>query len=177
MAVTRRASNEKELTRESIDALERQFPALKALNDETLDKPRGFVLAMAEAIRLTGGDEKAHKKAIKLWKECVLWLRGITVVYDHKNRGYRFTSVTEMLIDRQQRLSKSQEEKHRIESVRLAVIRDPDFSSDHERRMRLLLKQQHDDNRGRLNAQREHARIAYATPETLPRIVGGNGSS
>ena len=65
---------------------------------------------------------------------------------------------------------RSAEKKHRMEALRLRVIRDGDLSSDHERSLRLMLANQHSDTAGKINSQREAARIAIAQPETMPRL-------
>ena len=51
------------------------------------------------------------------------------------------------------------------------LIRDGDLASDHEKSLRMLLMNQHNDTAGKIEAQREHSRIAMAAPETLPKIV------
>lgn len=171
--ISRRSSSQpKEVTRELVSEWERTRPALKALNDLTLDKPRGFMLAKSTAVEAAGGEEQ-FKKVANHWKSSLLWLRGITVEYEAVSKCYLFIEVERHITVRQNRIMKSQEKKHREEGLRLALIRDADFQSDHERSMRVLLMSQHHDLAGKIEAQREHARLALLAPETLPRIVGG----
>jgi hypothetical protein len=66
------------------------------------------------------------------------------------------------------------ERKHREESLRLGLVRDMDMESDHQRRLRVLLMGQHSDVAGKIESQREFARLALIQPETLPQI-NGNG--
>lgn len=173
MAVTtRKSSQSKEISREMVEAWEKRHPSLKALNDATLDKPRGYVIAKSDAVAMCGGEKEFGKVASK-WKECVLWLRGITVEYDHKSRGYKFIQVDGHLIDRNDRILRSHEKKHREESLRLGLMRADDLSSEHHQKLRVLQMNQHSDIAGKLNAQREYVRLALRQPETLPRIVGG----
>ena len=170
-AVRRKSSQPKEVSRELVSDWEKRYPALKALNDATLEKPRGYILPKAEAVLLAGG-EKEFSKASGRWKQSLLWLRGITIEYDHSEKGYRFIEVSSHLTTRQERVMRSQEKKHREESLRLALIRDIDVATDHMRSLRVLLMQQHSDTAGKIESQREYARLALKQPETLPRIVG-----
>jgi len=157
------------LTREAITAIEARYPALKALNDATLDKPRGFIIAKAEAVRLAGG-EKEFAAIRNRWKDSVLALRGITVEYKHAIRGYRFILAGEHMSERHMRILTATERKHREEALRVGFIRDEDIESDHQRRIRVLVMGQHSDLAGKANAQIEHARIGNLRPESLPRL-------
>ncbi len=173
--VRRNSSQPREVSRELITEWEKNRPALKALNDLTLEKPRGFTLAKSTAVEVAGG-ETEFKKVSKYWKQSLLWLRGITIEYEAGAKGYRFIEVERHLTARHTRIMKSQERKHREESLRLALVRDADIENDHHRKLRVLLMNQHNDIAGKIEAQREHARLAISQPETLPRIIGGNGS-
>ena len=53
---TKKTSQPAEVTRELINQWEARRPALKALNDATLDKERGYALPRDEAFRLAGGE-------------------------------------------------------------------------------------------------------------------------
>lgn len=171
IAKRRSAAQPSEVTRELVSQWEQSRPALKALNDATLDKPRGWALPKGEAVRLAGG-EREFKKVAGYWKRCVLWLRGITVEWDAANHAYRFIEVERHLTHRHERIMASQEKKHREESLRLALVRDGDLGSDHQRKLRVLLMGQHNDSAGKIEAQREYARLALIQPETLPKING-----
>lgn len=164
----RTAAAPREITRENISKWEQRWPALKALNDATLDKARGYSIAVAECERICGG-EKEFKKVAPKWKAAVLWVLGITVEYDHGAKAYRFIDVARHLTDRHQRVLRRHERTHRSEWQRLAVMRDADMS-DHQRRLRVLEMHQHNDAAGKLEGQREHARLALERPETLPKI-------
>jgi hypothetical protein len=168
---TRAAGQPAEVTRELVEQWERNRPALKALNDATLEKPRGYSLPKAEAVTIAGGEDEFHKVA-GYWKRSILWLRGITIEYEHASKSYRFIEVERHLTVRHARVLKSAEKKHREESLRLALVRDADMESDHQRRLRVLLMGQHNDAAGKIEAQREHARLALSQPETLPRVNG-----
>lgn len=161
----------KEITREVIERWEQHWPALKALNDETLTLDRGQEIAVERCVAICG-DESSFRKIAKRWKECLLWLRGITVEYSRKSRAYRMLQVEEHLCDRNTRVMLAAEKRHRTEALRLGLMRDEDLRTDHQRRLRALMMHQHSDTAGKIEAQREHARIGYARPETLPRING-----
>lgn len=172
MTLTRRAASQpKEVTRELVADWEKRYPALKALNDATLEKPRGFCLSAAEARRLAGG-EKELAKILPRWKRSILWLRGITVEYEHAAKGYRFLEVERHVTHRHERILKGQEKKHREEALRLALMRDGDMPTDHLRRLRVFQMNQHQDMAGKIESQREFARLALTQPETLPRLQG-----
>lgn len=173
MATVRRTSNSKtkEVTRELVSAWEQRYPVLKKLNDATLDKNRGELIPKAELVTLAGS-EKEFNRVKEKWADSIVWLRGIKLAYDHANKGYRFITTEEHLVDRFSRVMKSSEKKHRNEALWLGLIRDADFENDHQRKLRVLQMQQHTDTKGKIEAQREHMRIALAQPETLPRIVG-----
>lgn len=160
----------KELSRDQITVIETRLPALKALNDATLDKPRGFEISKADAVRLAGG-EKEFTKAAKYWKASVLWLRGITIEYVHSIKGYRFIQVEQHLLERHERTLRACERKHRDEALRLGLIRDADLSNDHQRRLRILQADQHSHAAGVVNSQRAAIEIAITRPETLPRLA------
>lgn len=160
----------KEVTREIISRWETKYPALKALNDATLGKGRGFEITRADAVRIANGAKEFNRIAGK-WKDSVLWLDGITIEYRAKIKGYRFILADEHLIDRQKKTSVRLERTHRMEGVRLSVIRDADMS-DHQRKLRALLSNQHFDTAGKIASQRDIARIALTQPETLPRLNG-----
>lgn len=172
-AVTRRSTSQpKEITRELIAQWEQLRPALKALNDATLTMNRGEEITKERCVALCGGDEKLFKNMGKYWKESLLWLRGVTVEYVHATKAYRLIEVERHLVDRTNRVMRSAEKKHRTEALRLALIRDDDFNgNDHQRQLRALLMKHHNDTAGKIEGQREMARIALVQPETLPRIV------
>lgn len=163
-------SQPKEITREAITRWEAQRPALKRLNDATLDKPRGHTITPAELVAIAGGP-KEFEKAKGYWKKSILWLRGITIEYEAAIKAYRFINVEAHLTTRHDRVMRSAERKHRLESLRLSLIRDNDMESDHQRRLRLLQREQHNSAAGKINAAREASRIALAQPETLPKII------
>jgi hypothetical protein len=171
----RAAAQPAEVTRELVEQWEKRRPALKALNDATLDKPRGWSSSKAELVSLAGG-EIEFQKAAPYWKRCVLWLRGITVEYEAAIKGYRFIEAERHLTVRQARVMRSAERKHREEALRLGLIRDADMESDHQRKLRVLLMNQHSDTAGKIEAQREQTRIALIQPETLPSLVRVNGN-
>ena len=171
---TKQTAQPAEVTRELISQWETRKPALKALNDATLDRPRGFALPKAEAVKLAGG-EKEFQKVATYWKRSILWLRGITIEYEAATKAYRFIEVERHLTLRQTRISKSAERKHREEALRLGLVRDGDLENDHNRRLRVLLMNQHSETAGKIESQREFARLALIQPETLPRI-NGNGN-
>lgn len=164
----RSASAPQEVTRTLVAAWEQKRPALKALNDATLEQQRGYAIQAAKCIELCGSEE-AFKKVAKYWKQTIMWLRGITIEYEHASKSYRFIEVDRHLSNRQQRVMVAMERKHREEAVRLGLIRDNDMA-DHQRRLRALFMNQHSDVAGKIESQREHARIARLQPETLPRI-------
>lgn len=158
-----------EVTRELVSQWESKFPELKQLNDMTLDKPRGYAIDVATIARICGS-RKTLMKVLRFWRESVKWLRGITVEYHYPTRAYRFIEVDRHLGDRHQKRMRSIERQHRAEWQRLAVIRDDDMT-DHQRRLRAFAMQQHQDSAGKVEASREHYRIATTCPETLPRIA------
>lgn len=170
--MTRKTAAPKQVTREDITRLEQRYPALKALNDATLDKARGFAITKADCIRICGGSEKEFARVRQKWAESVLWVLGITIEYEHATKSYRFIESEAHLKDRHQRVMASQEKRHRAEWQRLGVMRDADMS-DHQRRLRLLAMDSHTRAAGQLEAAREQHRIALTTPETLPRIHNG----
>jgi hypothetical protein len=163
---------QKEITREAVMQWEEKHPALKRLNDATLDKSRGFAITRADAVALAG-DEETFRKVRNYWMRSVLWLCGVTIEYEHKTKSYRFIEVDRHLIDRQNRILRGQERKHREEAVRLGVIRDADVATDHQRRLRALMMNQHIETAGKIEGQREFARLALTQPERLPRINDG----
>lgn len=159
----------KEVTRDLVAAWEQKRPALKALNDATLDKDRGYAIQKARAEELAGGPIEFQKVAT-FWKRSILWLKGITIEYEAASKSYRFIEVERHLTARHDRILRSQEKKHREESLRLALVRDADMQSDHQRKLRVLLMNQHNDTAGKIESQREATRIALTQPETLPRL-------
>lgn len=165
----RPASAPQEVTRTLVAAWEQKRPALKALNDATLEQPRGYAIQAARCVELCGGEEQFRKVA-RYWKQTIMWLRGITIEYEHASKSYRFIEVDRHLSNRQQRVMISMERRHREEAVRLGLIRDVDME-DHQRRLRALFMNQHSDVAGKIESQREHARIARLQPETLPRMA------
>ena len=167
----RKSSQPAEVTRELVSQWETRRPALKALNDATLDKPRGYAITKLEAVALAGSEED-FKKAAAYWKRTILWLRGITVEWEAATKSYRFIEVERHLTLRQNRVMQAAERKHREEALRLGLVRDTDMESDHQRRLRVLLMNQHAETAGKIEAQREYARVALIQPETLPRING-----
>jgi len=169
----RKAGQPAEVTRELVEQWERTRPALAALNAATLDKPRGYAIPKAEAVTIAG-DEAAFKKVATYWKRSLLWIRGITVEYEAATKSYRFIEAERHLTTRQNRIMQAAERKHREEALRLGLIRDADLATDHQRQMRVLLMSQHSDTAGKIESQREFARLALQQPETLPRI-NGNG--
>lgn len=169
--LSRKTAQPSEITRESVAGWEQKRPALKALNDATLDKPRGYAIQAAKCWELCGGKGEFCKVAA-FWKRSILWLRGVTIEYDAAARSYTFPLVEQHLTRRHQRVMAASERKHRGEALRLGLIRDADMTSDHERRLRLFQMTQHNDTAGKIEAQREHFRIAVAQPETLPRLPG-----
>ena len=169
---TKKTSQPAEVTRELVDQWEIRRPALKALNDATLDKGRGFALPRDEAFRLAGGEDEFRKVAI-YWKRSILWLKGITIEWEAATKSYRFIEVERHLTSRHSRVMQAAERKHREEALRLGLVRDNDLENDHHRRLRVLLMNQHSDTAGKIESQREHVRIALLQPETLPRINGG----
>ena len=116
----------KEVTRELVAEWEKSRPALKALNDATIDKTRGFAITKNEAVKIAG-DEDEFQKVAGYWKKSILGVLGITIEYEHASKSYRFIEVERHLTNRHQRIMLSQERKHREESLRLAVIRDADM--------------------------------------------------
>ena len=156
----------KEVTREQIAEWEKRRPEVKALNDATMDKPRGFLLPREQAWSLCGG-ESIFKKVAKYWKQSLLWVRGITVEWDHANKGYLLIDTDRHLTKRQSRVQRSAEKKFREEALRLGLMRDEDFDSDHQRKLRLLFMDQNNDSAGKIAAQRERLRAF--------RIIGGDG--
>ena len=171
---TKQTAQPAEVTREIVSQWEVRKPALKAVNAATLSKPRGFTLPKAEAVALVGGEVEFSKVA-PYWKRSILWLLGITIEYEAATKSYRFIEVERHLTARQQRISKSAERKHREEALRLGLVRDNDLENDHDRRLRVMLMNQHSETAGKIESQREFARLALIQPETLPRI-GGNGN-
>lgn len=169
MRTLRKTSQPSEVTRETIAGWEQKRPALKALNDATIEKPRGYSIQAAKCWELCGGKGEFQKIAA-FWKRSLLWIKGVTVEYDAAAKSYTFPLVEQHLTRRYARVMVSAERRHRGESLRLALMRDGDMSTDHERRLRLFQMAQHNDTAGKIEAQREHARIALANPETLPRI-------
>lgn len=170
MTMTRQnKSQPKEVTRELVAAWEQKRPALKALNDATLDKERGFAIQKARAVEIAGGEDEFQKVAT-YWKRCVLWLKGVTIEYEASSKSYRFIEVERHLTARHDRILRSQEKKHREESIRLALVRDADMKSDHQRQLRVLQMDQHNRTAGLIETQREASRIALTQPETLPRL-------
>ena len=159
-----------EVTRELVAQWEAKRPALKRLNDATLDKPRGWSITKQELEAIAGGADE-YASAAHWWRESLLWLRGITVEYTATIKGYRFIEVERHLTDRQRRVSKTIERKHRKEMQRLAVIRTKDMT-DHQQRLRAFSMEQHARAAGAIEAAREHHRIVVTQPETLPRIAG-----
>lgn len=159
----------RQINRDDVSKWESVSPELKRLNDATLDKPRGYVLTKADAIAICG-DEAAFKRVVLKWKDCLLWLRGITAEWCHAERGYRFIDTHYHLTVRNQRLLASIEKRHRYEALRIGLIDDGDLGSDHARRLRAMVAQQHSDDAGRASSQREAVRLAMARPETLPRV-------
>lgn len=168
MKLSRKTAAPKEVTREDIARWESTRPALKALNDATLGQPRGFSITVEECIRLCG-DEATFRKVAKHWKDAVLWVLGITIEYEHKSKSYVFTSATHHLTTRHSRVMSAAEKRHRAEWQRLGVMRDGDLT-DHERRLRVFSMDQHAQVAGKIEASREHHRIAVTRPETLPRL-------
>lgn len=170
--LARTTAQPRPVTRELIQQWESSRPSLKALNDATLEMKRGEEILKTRCVELCG-DEEEFKKVARFWKESMLWVRGVTIEYVHATKAYRLIEVERHLHDRHSRVMKSAEKKHRSESLRLALIRDDDFeTNDHQRQLRVLLMQQHNDTAGKIEAQREHSRIAMAQPETLPKILG-----
>jgi len=168
--ITRRsASQPKQVTRELVAAWEQKRPALKALNDATIDKPRGYAIQVARAIELAG-DKIEFAKVARYWKDSILWVRGITIEYDHASKSYRFPEVENHLTARYARQMKSAERRHRSEALKLSLIVDDDMQSDHQRKLRLLQRDQHNESAGKIESQREFVRIAMEKPETLPRL-------
>jgi hypothetical protein len=171
MTLTRRKSSQpKEVTRELIAAWEQKRPALKALNEATIDKPRGYAIQVARCWELAGGD-KAFMKVAKYWKQSILWVLGITIEYDAASKSYRFIETERHLTNRNDRIMRSTERRHREETLRLGLIRDNDLETDHQRKLRILLIQQHGDAAGKIETQMEFARLSRQRPETLPKIV------
>ena len=168
---TRKASQPREVTRELVAKWELKWPALKSLNDATLDKPRGFALARNEAFELAGS-EAAFKKVAKYWKRTAVWIKGITIVWEAATKSYRFIEVDWHFTEYQEKMMVAAERKHREEALKLGLIRDNDLESDHQRRLRVLLMNQHSDTAGKIESQREFARLALVQPETMPRING-----
>lgn len=168
MAVSRKTAAPKQITREDIARWETRRPALKALNDATIDKSRGFSIAVDECIRLCGS-ESDFRKVASHWKTSVLWVLGITLEYEHKSKSYVFTTATHQLTTRHARVMASAEKKHRQEWQRLGVMKDEELS-DHERNLRLFAMDQHAQVAGKIEASREHHIIALTRPESLPRI-------
>jgi len=167
-SMTRKTAAPTEVTRELVAAWEQRRPALKALNDATLDKPRGYAIQAERCIELCGGAEE-FKKVARFWKDCVKWIRGITIEYDHASKSYRFIEVERHLTHRHEQVQRSLERRARREWQGLGVIRDEDMS-DHQRRIRMLAMDQLSGVAGKIEASREHHRIALAAPETLPRV-------
>ena len=169
---TKPTAQPSEVTRELVAQWEVRKPALAALNAATLDKPRGYALPRAEAVQTAGGEEQFRKVA-NYWKRCILWLRGITIEYEAASKSYRFIEVERHLTRRQERIMQAAERKHREEALRLGLVRDADIETDHNRRLRVLLMNQHSDTAGKIESQRQFARLALTQPETLPKINGG----
>ena len=175
-AIARRArktAQPAEVTRELVAQWERNRPALAALNAATLDKTRGYAIPRAEAIQIAGG-EVEFRKVANYWKRSILWLLGITIEYEAATKAYRFIEVERHLTRRQERIMQAAERKHREEALRLGLVRDNDFENDHNRRLRVLLMNQHSDTAGKIESQREFARLALMQPETLPKINGNH---
>lgn len=166
----RSGSQPKEVTRELVAAWEQKRPALKALNDATLDKKRGYAIQVARCHELCGG-EKEFQKVVGYWKQSVLWVIGITIEYEAASKSYRFIEIERHLTNRNARVMRSAERKHREEVLRLGLIRDADMETDHQRRLRILLMNQHGDAAGKIESQIEYSRLAISRPETLPKIV------
>lgn len=172
--LARDTAQPKEVTRELVSQWEEKWPCLRLLNNATLDKARGFSISIAECERICG-DKKTFRKISSYWKRCVMWLLGITVEYEHTTKSYRFIEVERHFVTRNGRIMRAAERRHREESLRLALIRNSDLETDHRRAMRVLLMNQHNDTAGKIEAQREHARIALAAPETLPTLPMAKG--
>lgn len=163
---------ESELNRDSITALETQHPRLKLLNDATLDKPRGFTIRRDEIAAAIGtDDDKEIAATIKLWKRCVLWLRGIDVKYCGSKTGYRFLEVEVHLTTEYDKRQAAIERKEKHEATKLMLMRSEDMT-EHQQRLRLALANSCNDAAGKINSQRSMAAIWQRQPDTLPRING-----
>jgi len=162
---------EKELTRDSIKVIESRHPKLKTLNDETMEKPRGYTITKEEIQRITGiSEDREMSKLLANWKRCILWLRGIDVIYSHKIAGYEFVSVQKHVSVLFDNRMASAERKLRKEGQKLLMIRDDDFESDHQRSLRIHLAQQAHDSAGKINSQRSMSLMWNSKPETLPKL-------
>jgi len=150
-----------------------RYPALKALNVATGDKPRGYRVTKPDIVAICGG-EKQFRQVAARWKQCILARRGITIEWRAGPRDepgwYEFLEVSQHLISRHHRLLAGSERRHRAESLRIGLINDGDMS-DHERRLRVFAMNQHSDAAGKLSAQRNYLAIAIERPETLPRLA------
>lgn len=165
-----------QIDRTQIADKEKRYPAVKALNDETLDKPRGFILPVERGWEICGSEDE-FKRVVGHWKECVQLILGIFVKYSHKHRGYEFVTTDQHMKEVIPREQRAIEKKLRTTSTRLAMIHDDDLGSVEEKRLRLFLVEQASAAAGRMNADRERARIAFERPETLPcnPMIEGNG--
>lgn len=168
MTITRKTAAPKEISREDIARWEARRPALKAINDATMDKSHGFAITVSECVRLCGSEADFRKIAAH-WKTSVLWVLGITVEYEHKAKAYVFVTAAHQLTTRHARVMAASEKKHRQEWQRLGVMRNADLT-DHERALRLFAMDQHAQVAGKIEAAREHHRIALTRPESLPRV-------
>jgi len=158
-------------TEERIQRMEVRYPALKALNDFSTDKTRGYIMPRETAIQLCGG-EKEFKRVAMRWRMSILFRRGITVDWSAKDKGYLFVTVEHHQTVRNQRRLAAIERTHRMESLRLGLIPDDDFESDHQRQLRILELEQHARQANVIASNREHVRLALQRPETLPRLPG-----
>ncbi|MCA9362112.1 hypothetical protein KC906_01935 [Candidatus Kaiserbacteria bacterium] len=161
----------KELTRESLEVIEGEFPELKLLNTATLGESRGFEITKERICEITGlNDEcKDWSKLLRLWKASVLYLNGIDVVYMAKIRGYRFLTVEEHLGVVSDKRMASVQKRLKAHAHKLLVMRDGDLT-DHQSRLRQHLAHQAHDTAGKLESQRAMA-IAWRTrPESIPRV-------
>lgn len=163
----RKGSQSPAVTREDVDRLEQKYPELKSLNAATLDKERSFLITKEECVRICGS-EKGFNRIRTKWILCVLWLRGITVEYEHVSKGYRFLSVAYHLGDRHRKKLQKYEKTHRDEAQRLGVMRDDDLN-DHQRRLRVAAMESHANIAGNLNAALVRHETARVLPDTMPR--------
>jgi uncharacterized protein YchJ len=151
-----------------VTSWELRYPALERLNAATLDKPTGTMFPRQQLWDICGGTDE-FKKVCQRWSKCMM-LIGKTVEFVMKERAYIIRPIDYVLKERHQKQLASSERRHRKEALRLALIPNDMIESDHEKRLRMFNMHQHNETAGKIEAQREQARIGVERPETLPQM-------